>query len=89
MAVLFEGRVVGADPVTDVAVINIDARDLPTVSVSDSDQLLPGEWVVAIGNPLGLDSTVTAGIVSATGRTSREVGVPDKRVDFHSNRCSH
>jgi S1-C subfamily serine protease len=78
----FEGRVVGADPVTDVAVINIDARDLPTVSVSDSDQLLPGEWVVAIGNPLGLDSTVTAGIVSATGRTSREVGVPDKRVDF-------
>jgi Do/DeqQ family serine protease len=78
----FEGRVVGADPVTDVAIIDIDARDLPIVSVSDSDRLLPGEWVVAIGNPLGLDSTVTAGIVSATGRTSREVGVPDKRVDF-------
>jgi Do/DeqQ family serine protease len=78
----FEGRVVGADPVTDIAIIDIDARNLPTVSISDSDRLMPGEWVVAIGNPLGLDSTVTAGIVSATGRTSREVGVPDKRVDF-------
>jgi Do/DeqQ family serine protease len=78
----FEGRVVGTDPVTDIAIIDIDARDLPTVSISDSDRLQPGEWVVAIGNPLGLDSTVTAGIVSATGRTSREVGVPDKRVDF-------
>ena len=78
----FEGRVVGADPVTDIAIIDIDARDLPTVAISDSDRLQPGEWVVAIGNPLGLDSTVTAGIVSATGRTSREVGVPDKRVDF-------
>ena len=78
----FEGRVIGADPVTDVAIIDIDTQDLPTVSISDSDRLLPGEWVVAIGNPLGLDSTVTAGIVSATGRTSREVGVPDKRVDF-------
>lgn len=78
----FEGEVVGADPITDIAVIDIDAQDLPTVAVSNSDQLQPGEWVVAIGNPLGLDSTVTAGIVSATGRTSREVGVPDKRVDF-------
>jgi Do/DeqQ family serine protease len=78
----FAGRVVGADPVTDVAVIDIEANNLPTVAVSNSDQLKAGEWVVAIGNPLGLDSTVTAGIVSATGRTSREVGVPDKRVDF-------
>lgn len=78
----FEGEVVGADPITDIAVIDIDAQDLPTVAISNSDQLQPGEWVVAIGNPLGLDSTVTAGIVSATGRTSREVGVPDKRVDF-------
>jgi Do/DeqQ family serine protease len=78
----FAGEVVGADPVTDIAIIDIDAQDLPTVAISDSDQLMPGEWVVAIGNPLGLDSTVTAGIVSATGRTSREVGVPDKRVDF-------
>jgi len=78
----FEGQVVGTDPVTDIAVIDIDATGLPTVALSDSDQIQPGEWAIAIGNPLGLDSTVTAGIISATGRSSREVGVPDKRVDF-------
>ncbi len=78
----FTGRVMGADSVTDIAVIKIEASNLPTVSISDSDQLQPGEWAIAIGNPLGLDSTVTAGIISATGRSSREVGVPDKRVDF-------
>jgi Do/DeqQ family serine protease len=78
----FTGEVIGADAVTDVAVIKIDAQDLPTVKLSNSDQIQPGEWAIAIGNPLGLDSTVTAGIISATGRSSREVGVPDKRVDF-------
>lgn len=78
----FEGQVVGADPLTDVAVIDIEADRLPTVALSDSDQLQPGEWAVAIGNPLGLDNTVTVGIVSATGRTSGQVGVSDKRIDF-------
>ncbi|TVP65778.1 MAG: PDZ domain-containing protein [Leptolyngbya sp. LCM1.Bin17] len=78
----FTGEVIGADSVTDIAVIKIDAQDLPTVAISNSDQIQPGEWAIAIGNPLGLDSTVTAGIISATGRSSREVGVPDKRVDF-------
>ncbi len=78
----FTGEVVGADPVTDIAVIKIDAQGLPTVKLSDSEQIQPGEWAIAIGNPLGLDSTVTAGIISATGRSSREVGVPDKRVSF-------
>lgn len=78
----FTGQVMGADSVTDVAVIKIDAQNLPAVAISDSDQIQPGEWAIAIGNPLGLDSTVTAGIISATGRSSREVGVPDKRVDF-------
>jgi Do/DeqQ family serine protease len=78
----FTGEVVGADSVTDIAVIKIDADNLPTVNISDSDQIQPGEWAIAIGNPLGLDSTVTAGIISATGRTSREVGVTDKRVEF-------
>ncbi|MBE9138086.1 trypsin-like peptidase domain-containing protein [Nodosilinea sp. LEGE 07088] len=78
----FTGRVMGADSVTDVAVIKIEASNLPTVAISNSDQIQPGEWAIAIGNPLGLDSTVTAGIISATGRSSREVGVPDKRVDF-------
>lgn len=77
-----EGRVVGTDPLTDVAVIDVDAEDLPIVPLSDSEQLQPGEWAIAIGNPLGLDNTVTVGIVSATGRTSGQVGVADKRVDF-------
>lgn len=78
----FDGKVVGTDPVTDVAVVQIDANNLPIVQVSNSDQIQPGEWAIAIGNPLGLDNTVTAGIISAKGRTSGEVGVPDKRVDF-------
>jgi len=78
----FSGQVLGQDPVTDVAVVKIEAADLPVVSLGDSDQLQPGEWAIAIGNPLGLDNTVTVGIVSATGRTSSEVGVPDKRVGF-------
>jgi S1-C subfamily serine protease len=74
--------VLGADSVTDIAVIKIEADNLPTVALSNSDQIQPGEWAIPIGNPLGLDSTVTAGIISATGRSSRAVGVPDKRVDF-------
>lgn len=78
----FEGRVVGTDPVTDVAVIKISASDLPAVSIGRSDALLPGQWAIAIGNPLGLDNTVTAGIISAIGRSSSQVGVPDKRVSF-------
>jgi Do/DeqQ family serine protease len=78
----FEGKVLGEDPVTDVAVVKIEARDLPTVRVSNSDQIKPGEWAIAIGNPLGLDNTVTAGIISATGRSSGQVGIPDRRVDF-------
>ena len=78
----FDGRVMGADPVTDVAVIKIDADNLPTVTIGDAEGLRPGETAIAIGNPLGLDNTVTTGIISATGRTSSQVGVPDKRVDF-------
>lgn len=78
----FAGEVLGQDPVTDVAVIKIDAKTLPVVPMGDSNQLQPGEWAIAIGNPLGLDNTVTVGIISATGRSSMEVGVPDKRVGF-------
>lgn len=78
-----KGKVLGADPVTDVAVVRIEgANNLPTVQLGDSDSLKPGEWAIAIGNPLGLDNTVTAGIISATGRSSAQVGVPDKRVGF-------
>lgn len=78
----FDGKVMGTDTVTDVAVIKIEADNLPTVALSDSDQIKPGQWSIAIGNPLGLDNTVTAGIISATGRSSNQVGVPDKRVSF-------
>ncbi len=78
----FEGRVVGADPVTDVAVVEIDGENLPTVPLADSDTIQSGEWAIAIGNPLGLDSTVTVGIISAIGRSGGQVGVADRRVDF-------
>lgn len=78
----FEGRVVGSDSVTDVAVVKINANKLPVVKSGRSDGLIPGQWAIAIGNPLGLDNTVTAGIISAIGRTSSQVGVPDKRVSF-------
>lgn len=78
----FEGEVLGQDPVTDVAAIKIQANNLPAVALGNSDVLQPGESVIAIGNPLGLDNTVTAGIISATDRSSSDVGVPDKRVGF-------
>lgn len=77
-----DGRVLGVDQLTDVAVVKIEAKDLPTVSLGSSQNLVPGEWAIAIGNPLGLDNTVTVGIISATGRSSSQVGVPDKRVNF-------
>jgi len=78
----YQGKVMGTDPLTDVAVIKIEARGLAAVTFADSDNLQPGEWAIAIGNPLGLDNTVTTGIVSATGRSSAQVGVADKRVSF-------
>ncbi len=77
-----KGKVIGADSVTDVAAIQLDGDNFPTVPFGDSSQLTPGQWAIAIGNPLGLDHTVTAGIISALGRSSSEVGIPDKRVRF-------
>lgn len=79
---IYDGRVVGIDRVTDVAVVKIEANDLPTVALGNAENLQPGEWAIAIGNPLGLDNTVTVGIISALGRSSADVGVPDKRVKF-------
>ena len=78
----FEGKVLGQDPVTDVAVIQIPSNNLPTVSIGNSDSLQPGEWVIAIGNPLGLDNTVTAGIISATDRSASDIGASDRRVGY-------
>ncbi len=66
----FSARIIGTDPATDLAVIKIDQANLPTAEWGDSDELEVGEWVIAIGSPFGLSNTVTAGIVSATGRTS-------------------
>ncbi len=64
----FDARVVGRDPSTDLAVLKVDAKDLPAVIIGNSDRLEVGEWVLAVGNPFRLRSTVTAGIVSALSR---------------------
>lgn len=64
----FSAKVVGTDPLTDLAVVKIDAENLTTAFLGDSENLKVGQWVMAIGNPLSLSSTVTAGIVSAIGR---------------------
>ena len=76
-----EGRVLGSDELTDIAVVQVKSDNLPTVSIGSSANLQPGDWAIAIGNPLGLDNTVTAGIISAIGRNSGQIGV-DKRVSF-------
>ena len=65
----FEAQLIGTDPATDVALIKIDAQGLPVVPFGDSDNLRLGEWVIAIGSPYDLRSTITAGIVSAKGRS--------------------
>src|SRR5688572_21993772 len=65
----FRAKVIGADERTDVALLKIDATGLPTVKLGKSSTLQPGEWVAAIGSPFGFENTITAGIVSATGRS--------------------
>ncbi|HZF68837.1 MAG TPA: Do family serine endopeptidase [Gemmatirosa sp.] len=69
----FDAKVVGGDPTTDVAVIKIDGRAFPTVVLGEDTTTRVGDWVVAVGNPLGLDFTVTAGIVSAKGRGGQDL----------------
>ena len=73
----FPAKVIGRDPTTDVALIKVDGTDLPTVALGDDETMRVGQWVVAIGNPLGLDFTVTAGIVSAKGRSRLALPSPD------------
>jgi Do/DeqQ family serine protease len=65
----FAGSVVGTDPATDLAVVKIPATGLPVAPFGNSSTLAPGDWAIAIGNPYGLNSTVTVGVISATGRT--------------------
>jgi serine protease Do len=71
----FKGKVLGTDKLTDVAVVKIDAKELPALRLGSSDKLRVGEWVAAIGSPFGLESSVTAGIVSAKSRN-----LPDDRL---------
>ncbi|WP_250123318.1 HhoA/HhoB/HtrA family serine endopeptidase [Chroococcidiopsis sp. CCMEE 29] len=79
----FEGKVQGADEVTDLAVIKISAgSDLPVAPLGNSSAVQVGDWAIAVGNPLGFDNTVTLGIVSTLKRSSAQVGIPDKRIDF-------
>ena len=73
----FKAELIGSDPATDVALIKVDAQGLPTIPFGDSDNLRLGEWVLAIGSPYNLRSTVTAGIVSAKGRS-----IPDNSREF-------
>ena len=70
----FTAKLIGTDPNTDVAIIKIDADELSVASIGNSDDVKVGQWVLAIGNPLGLNNTVTAGIVSALGRNVQVTG---------------
>ena len=80
----FEGVVKGTDSVTDLAVVKIDARDvdLPIAPLGSSNSVRVGDWAIAVGNPVGLNNTVTLGIISTLTRSSAQVGIPDKRIDF-------
>jgi Do/DeqQ family serine protease len=71
----YSARIIGADKTTDLALIKIDAKDLPAIAIANSDDVKVGEWVLAVGNPLGLNNTVTAGIVSAKARQMGGEGV--------------
>mgnify|MGYP002822066972 CR=1 FL=1 len=87
-AVFKDGRdlkatVVGRDPKTDIALIKVEsATPLPAIALGDSDAIRPGDWVVAIGNPFGLESTVTLGIISNLNRNVSQLGISGKRLDL-------
>jgi len=80
----YPGKVVGTDDLLDLAVIRIDTHSekVPTAPLGSSGELQVGDWVIALGNPVGLDNTVTLGIVSSLNRSSAEVGIPDKKINF-------
>ena len=78
----FRGEVRGVDEPSDLAVVKIQGKNLPVAPLGNSRSLQVGEWAIAVGNPLGLDNTVTLGIISTLNRSSAQVGIPDKRLDF-------
>jgi S1-C subfamily serine protease len=80
---VFTGKVLGSDRLTDVALIKVSGQtNLPTVKIDVTEPPIPGQWAIAIGSPLDLDSSVTLGIVSAINRSSSQVGIPDLRSTF-------
>ena len=86
-----EGSVLGVDDVTDIALVKVDSDasgPLPAALLGNSASLEIGDWVIAVGNPFGLDNTVTLGILSNLHRSSAEVGIPDKRLDFLQTDCA-
>jgi len=83
----FEAKLIGSDPLSDVALLKIDAKNLPTLKFGNSEKLRRGEWVVAIGSPFNFDQSVTAGIVSAKGRSNaQQQYVPFIQTDVAINR---
>lgn len=78
----FKGKVRGIDEPSDLAIVKIDGKNLPVAPLGNSSNVQVGDWAIAVGNPLGLDNTITLGIVSTLNRSSAQVGIPDKRLDF-------
>jgi S1-C subfamily serine protease len=80
----FKGEVRGTDEITDLAVVKINPQgeNLPVAVLGNSSSIQVGDWAIAVGNPVGLDNTVTLGIISTIGRSAAKAGIPDKRIDF-------
>lgn len=80
----FRGEVRGTDELLDLAVVKVDAKnqELPVVPLGDSSKVQVGDWAIAVGNPLGLNNSVTLGIISNLSRSSSQIGMPDKRLDL-------
>ncbi|MCD8540236.1 MAG: S1C family serine protease, partial [Leadbetterella sp.] len=78
----YTAKVIGSDPSTDIAVIKIEEKNLPSITFGNSDEVRIGEWVLAVGNPFNLESTVTAGIISAIGRNINILGRNQRRNPF-------
>ncbi len=79
---VLKGNVRGIDEPSDLAVVKINGNNLPVAPLGNSTEVQVGDWAIALGNPLGLDNTVTLGIISTLNRSSAQVGIPDKRLDF-------
>jgi S1-C subfamily serine protease len=77
-----EGKVLGQDSITDIAVVQIPGNNWATVELANFESVKPGQWAIAIGNPLGLQETVTVGVVSATDRSASALGISDRRIGF-------